>query len=340
MIIECFHSPTVSTYSRAFQSNLTLSDQATKSSTCPAKMNNCTAIGPDCPLDQTIYGYYPSLPANAFFAGIFGLLTFSNLVLGLRFRTYTYTIATFFGCLGETIGYVGRILLHSNPYSSTGFEMQITTLILSPAFLSAAIYLTLKHITLAFGPEHSRLKPKYYTWIFICCDIFTLALQGAGGGIAATAKTVSEQKIGNDLLMAGIVLQVVILLAFATATADFLLRLRRALKTTKATFSPEAHSLLSDNKFQLFIPGLVLAFITVFTRCCYRIGEMAGGWGNPVMQNQTYFIVLDGVMVLTASLCLTILHPGYCFPRLATGRPSRLGDVEKTVSDESLQGAK
>jgi hypothetical protein len=299
--------------------------------------NDCSAISPSCPLDETIYGYYPSLPGNAFFLAIFAILALSNLVLGLRFRTYTYTIAMFFGCLGEAIGYVGRVLLHSNPFSQVGFEMQICCLIISPAFISAAIYLTLKHVTLAFGPEHSRLKPKFYTWIFISCDIFTLALQGAGGGIAASAKTDSLQKIGNDLMMAGIVLQVITLLAFATASTDFLLRLRRAIKTTAATLSPEAHSLMADSKFQLFVAGLVLAFVTVFTRCCYRIAEMAGGWANPIMQNETDFIVLDGVMVSVASLCLTILHPGYCFPRLATGRASRLGDVEKRVSESSLE---
>jgi hypothetical protein len=44
-------------------------------------------------------------------------LTLSNLVLGLRFGTYTYTLAMFFGRLGEAIGYLGRVLLHLNPFS-------------------------------------------------------------------------------------------------------------------------------------------------------------------------------------------------------------------------------
>lgn len=303
----------------------------------PHRHNDCTAISASCPVDQTIYGYYPSLPGNTFFLAIFAIFTLSNLVLGLRFRTYTYTVAMFFGCLGEVIGYVGRVLLHSNPYSQVGFDMQICCLIISPTFISAAIYLTLKHVTLAFGPEYSRLKPKFYTWIFICCDMFTLILQGAGGGIAASAKTDSMQKIGNDLMLAGIVLQVAILLAFAAASADFLLRLSHSLKATNMTMSPEAYSLLLDTKFRAFVAGLLLAFVAIFIRCCYRIAEMAGGWANPIMQNETDFIVLDGVMVLVASLCLTVLHPGYCFPRLATGGASRLRDVEKKVSESSLE---
>ena len=141
--------------------------------------------------------------------------------------------------------------------------------------------------------------------------------------------------LGSNLTMAGI--QVVILLAFATASADFLLRLHRALRSTMATLSPEVQGLLADTKFQLFAAWLALAFLTIFTGCCYCISEMAGGWANHIIQNEMDFVVLDGVMALIASPCLIILHPGSYFPRLATGRQSGLWDVEKRVSDRSLE---
>src|SRR5436305_5253686 len=95
--------------------------------------SECMEISPFCPVEQTIYGYYPSLPANAFFLAVFAALSLSNLVLGLGFRTYTYTVAMFLGCFGEAIGYVVRLLLHRNPYSQVGFQMQFFCLILSPA---------------------------------------------------------------------------------------------------------------------------------------------------------------------------------------------------------------
>jgi len=37
-----------------------------------------------------------------------------------------------FGCAGEMAGYIGRIMMHSNPWSNSGFELQICTLIFSP----------------------------------------------------------------------------------------------------------------------------------------------------------------------------------------------------------------
>ena len=115
------------------------------------------------------------------------------------------------GCLGECLGYVGRIMMHSNPYSQGAFSLQIVLLIFSPAFLAAGIYLTLKHIVISFGPEWSRLKPNWYTYIFIACDITSLVLQSAGGALAATAEDNDQKTLdaGTDIMIAGIIWQVV-----------------------------------------------------------------------------------------------------------------------------------
>jgi hypothetical protein len=294
---------------------------------------DCLSVSPACPVSASIYGYYPSLGANAFFAAFFGIALITNLTLGLRYKTWTFMIALGLGSLTECIGYVGRILLHSNPFSSTGFEIQICCLIMAPAFISAAIYLTLKHLTLAFAPHLNRIPARSYTWAFISADIFSLVLQGSGGGIAATANPGSSMlNVGTDLMMSGIVLQVITLLVFGGLALDFVLRLARDTKP----LSSEAMELKSRRSFRLFLAGLTLAFLTVFTRCVYRIAEMAGGWSNPIMQSEAEFIALDGVMVMLATAALTVFHPGYCFPRLAGGFAKGEDMREKMGSQESL----
>ena len=159
------------------------------------------------------------------------------------------------------------------------------------AFLAAGIYLTLKHIILTIGPEYSRLPARYYTWIFIICDLFSLILQGAGGGLAATASTTSGQATGNNLMMAGIVWQVFTLLVFGFLAGKYALDAYRH----RLEFSQSVVTLLSSMRFKLFLYSLVVAFLALFTRCVYRIAEMAGGWRNEIMQNEVDFIVLDGV---------------------------------------------
>jgi hypothetical protein len=120
---------------------------------------------------------------------------------------------------------------------------------MAPAFVSAAIYLTLKHITLCFGPELKHFPARYYTWVFITTDIFSLVLQVCGGGIVATASSGSLLSVGTGLMMAGIVLQVVTLLVFGAISVDFALWLSRSTKP----FSLEAVDMKNNLCFKLFL---------------------------------------------------------------------------------------
>lgn len=158
-----------------------------------------------------MYGYYPSLGWNAFFAAAFGLACLLQVGLGIRYKTWTYMIGVGLGCLGECLGYIGRVMMHNNPYDDGGFTLQIVLLIFSPAFLAAGIYLVLKHVVLSFGTSWSRLRPAWYTYIFIACDITSLVLQSAGGAVAATAEDSDRKTLdaGTDIMIGGIIFQVV-----------------------------------------------------------------------------------------------------------------------------------
>ncbi|OAP54313.1 hypothetical protein AYL99_11414 [Fonsecaea erecta] len=280
-------------------------------------LSNCTEVTPRCPVENSIYGYYPSIGANAFFVAFFAMCGAFQLLFGIRYKTWTYLIAMLLACVDQSLGYVGRVILHHNPFDSIGFEIQICCLILGPAFNSAAIYLVLKHITLVFGPEYSKIKPNWYTWIFITGDLISLVLQAIGGGMAATADdNQSQQDTGDDLMMAGIAWQVVTLFFFGGAASWYVFRRWRA---HNEPLSAEASGFLNDRKFRLFVYGFIITYVAIVIRCIYRIVEMAGGWASPVMQFEPAFIALDGCMVVIATLVQTAFHPGFCFPRLSSG---------------------
>ncbi|KAK9234062.1 RTA1 domain-containing protein [Lipomyces kononenkoae] len=295
--------------------------------------HKCTTITPSCPVEATIYGYYPSLVANVFFAAAFGFYMVLNIAFAVRYRTVSYGIALILGCMTEVVGYIGRIMMHHNPWSQAGFDIQICCLIIAPAFMSAGIYLTLKHLTLCFGSEHSRIKPALYTWIFIFFDLFSLVLQGTGGGLAASGKASNTIDTGNDIMLAGICFQVVTLSVFALMALDYYLRFRRS----KLVLSPKTETLQHDIKFKLFITALVIAFLSIYIRCVYRIVEMAGGWGNTIMRDETGFIVLEGAMILVAVSFLTIFHPGYCFPQLRSHHLNAIDDGPSTYEMVGLK---
>lgn len=159
------------------------------------------------------------------------------------------------------------------------------------AFLAAAVYLTLKYLVLTVGEQYSRLPAKYYTWIFILCDLLSLILQGAGGGLAATADTDASAATGNNLMMAGIVWQVFTLLVFGILAGEYAARAYRR----RSEWTQPVVNLVSSMRFKLFVGSIATAFTVILIRCVYRIAEMAGGWRNEIMQNEAEFIVLDGV---------------------------------------------
>lgn len=131
--------------------------------------NGLISFGPDanctldtCPLEASILRYQPSIPANAVFAGVFGLSLIIHAFQGIRMRTWGFMASMIAGCILEIIGYVGRFIIHDNPFDFNGFLMQISmcsmvrwkeyllTLIVcitvAPVFFSAAIYVLLSQV--------------------------------------------------------------------------------------------------------------------------------------------------------------------------------------------------
>ncbi|KAF1826483.1 RTA1-domain-containing protein [Dissoconium aciculare CBS 342.82] len=283
---------------------------------------NCTGVTPECPAYYSPLTYQPSLVANFIFLIIFIVCALVSLILGLFYRTWAYGFCTVAGCVLELLGYLGRVKLHSDLWNSGAFTTQIITLIIAPAFLSASIYLTLKHVVLTFGREFSLLKPALYTWIFVSMDILSLLVQAAGAAIfGAKNADISQLKAGANIALAGIILQVVSLATFGLLGGLYLFRLNKHW----GTLSPQAVAIAHSTRTHFFAAAVIIAYITILIRCIYRIPELAGGYRNEVYMNQTEFIVLEGVMISIAAICLSFIHPGIFFPQLSAHQRKKQG---------------
>ncbi len=51
----------------------------------------------------------------------------------------------------------------------------------------------------------------------------------------------------------------------------------------------------------------------LFIRTVFRSVELSQGFGGKLANNEVEFMVLDGVMVILASICMTVFHPGFGF---------------------------
>ncbi|KAK4629469.1 Efflux pump himE [Fulvia fulva] len=265
-----------------------------------------------CDPSQSVYGYRPNLAATLVFLILFTLSGLIYTWQGILTKTNFFTTAMVLGCLSELLGYVAKMLLWKDPFSDAGFKMSVVLLTFAPAFYSAGIYYTLKHICLTFGAGFSRLRPGLYTWVFISCDVFSIVLQAAGGATASASEDEKVLKIGDNIMIAGLATQVATMLAFGLFAADYCFAIYR----NRAHLNPATATLRRQMKFKLFCAALWLAYSVILIRCAYRLAELAKGWGpqNDILRNQRLFVGLDSVMCAIASVVLNVWHPGWSFP--------------------------
>ncbi|KMU77225.1 RTM1 protein [Coccidioides immitis RMSCC 3703] len=263
-----------------------------------------------CPIEYAVFGYRPSLPANIIFTALFGLCALTQVAEMGIFRSYTFSIPVILGGICEVVGYVGRILLYDNPFSQDAFLIQICCLTIAPAFYSAAIYFCIADIVKLLGPEASRLKPHHYAWIFIPCDVISLILQGAGGGIASVASQENEDPTtGTNVMVAGLVFQVFSLLMFILLTLEFLWRVRNKRPKSISDESIKEKSSSRHQKFLLFGIPFALAILCIFIRCAFRVAELSNGWTGELIKHEDTFIALEGAMIAVSGVALNISHP-------------------------------
>jgi len=263
-----------------------------------------------CDLSLSSFLYRPTVAGNALFAGIFAACIIGQLFLGIKHKTWGYMVAMILGLLLEVVGYVARVMIHNSPFDNNNFLMYLVCLTIAPALLTAAIYLCLGRIVHVYGEHLSYFKARTYTVIFCTCDLISLVLQALGGGIASSSNDLSGKNLGKNLMLAGLIFQVVSLVLFALCAGDFALRVMKNKSRWNVKYIDIVNSLL----FKSFLVGLAVASVTIFARSVYRCAELAGGFnGSLFTSDEALFMVLEGAMIVIATTCLTVLHPAVAF---------------------------
>jgi len=172
--------------------------------------------------------------------------------------------------LNRDVGYAGRVPLSDNPWNQQAFETQICAIILAPTLICISIYLTMKHVCLSFNPELSRIRPNVYPFIFVPADVSCLLVQAIGGALAASAGLNNPTLLngGNRAIIAGVALQVFVLLGFGAAMTDYYRRLKKWVRSPEADSA--AVTLWGDRKFRMFAYACFGAYCCLVIRCIYR----------------------------------------------------------------------
>lgn len=335
--------------------------------TCNLNITDSSLCTPEtCCLAQGEINYLPSLGGNAAYAAIFGILLLSSLLFGIRYRTTSFTIWMSLGLAGEIVGYVGRVMLHNNIFDFNAFLTYLIPLTISPAFLTACIYLCLARIIYITDPNlaYTRLKPMTYTSIFVTFDVISLVLQGAGGGVAATADDKKGSDLGVNIMIAGLAFQVVSLVIFIALCSDFTWRLYRGSRYGPVmpnitvtdndssydpgnknyghvSTGPHASTLDSvrcSKMFKGFIIALAVATVLILIRSSYRLAELQGGFNGALANDEVLFMILEGPMIILSVLLLTVFHPGFCLGKRGLWSMKAFQGVKGRKGEKDAEG--
>ncbi|SPQ24693.1 6e80bec3-ca3f-4ba2-afb5-8579566786a1 [Thermothielavioides terrestris] len=185
---------------------------------------NCTLD--ICPVELSVYGYRPSLAANTTFIALYALSAVIHTYLGIRWKQWWFMGCMLLAAASAIIGYIGRVMMYYNPFNFSAFMLQIICVTTVPVYYCAALYVTLALAVNHFSPALSRFNPRLFYSLFIPCDLVSLALQAAGGGLSTSSSGSSQ--VGVDLALVGLGLQVFTMLLFCGLFADYLIRYARS----------------------------------------------------------------------------------------------------------------
>lgn len=274
------------------------------------------------------YGYIPTEGVCITFIVLFSLSALLHTAQAIKWRTWYMLPTMVIGCIGETVGWSGRLWSSRSPPLMDPFLMQITSTIISPTFMSAANFTILGLIIRRLGVQYSRLSPAWYLIIFVTLDVAALTVQAIGGASASGAASRGENAdAGARIMLWGIIVQMIALTAYVILGADFIRAYHfnkpvRALpkESVDTLQEKESHSSVNRNT-RIMLVGLVINSVFLFIRTIYRTIELNEGWSGAIITNQLLFNVLDGMQIVCATYTFNILHPGYLLKVPQTDAP-------------------
>ncbi|KAL4757189.1 RTA1 domain-containing protein [Aspergillus foveolatus] len=248
------------------------------------------------------YRYYPSEAAAILFTVLFDMATFVHLYQLVRHRTWSF-IPFLIGGFFEWVGYIGRILSSTESpdcWTMGSYIQQTLLLSRAPALFAASIYMMLGRIVVLLDAEQLCLfKKKWLSKFFVCGDILSFTVQAAGGGVMAGGG-LSAVHNGENIVIAGPVIQIVFFGVFIATCALFHKRIKK---------SPTEQSLGLNGTWCKHLHILYAANLLIMIRSVFRLIEYAMGNNGYLLRHEVFLYVFDGLLMLLVMILLNAIHP-------------------------------
>ncbi|KGO70835.1 RTA-like protein [Penicillium expansum] len=261
-----------------------------------------------------LWKYLPSIPAAVIFLVLFAAATTFHFWKLHRTKAWL-CLAFSIGGLFEVIGYAARVAAHNSTDSVIVFAIQNVFLLLGPTLFAASVYMTLARIICSVHAEkHSLVRIKWLTKIFVMGDVVSFLVQGGASGLMATG---NNQKMGSNIVVAGLVIQVIMFGLFIVTSIVFEVRMRR---------SPPAEAFDEGINWMRHLRTLYAVSALILVRSIFRVVEYAAGNDGYPLTHEWMLYVFDSVLMIISMLIWGIWHPG-TLPRLTVSDQETVTEV-------------
>ncbi|KAH7129602.1 RTA1 like protein-domain-containing protein [Dactylonectria estremocensis] len=263
--------------------------------------------------DYYLWKYIPSTPAAGIFTALFALGTVYIAWRMFKSRAWFCT-AFIIGGLLEVVGYASRATARDQTEKLMPFVIQSTFILIAPALFAASVYMVLARVIRSVGAESLSIVPiRWLTKIFVCGDIVSFVVQASGAGIMVTA---DSMKTGENIILGGLFIQIVIFGLFALTAIVFEVRLRR---------QGSAVSLDRELSWKSTMLMLYVVSVLIMVRSIFRVIEYIMGNDGYPLRNEWTLYVFDACLMFGVVVAF-----GWRFPD--SFDPRKVGDLEMEPS--------
>lgn len=147
--------------------------------------------------------------------------------------------------------------------------MQALLILLAPILFAASVYMILGRLIRATGAEsYAIIRVTRITKIFVGGDILCFLIQAMGAGMLSGADSKEGKDRGQNVILCGLIIQIIIFLLFLLVAIIFHKRLRSR---------PTGKTLDASITWERMLSQLYIVSVLITIRNLFRVIEYAAG---------------------------------------------------------------
>ena len=224
------------------------------------------------------------------------------------------------------MGYIGRTAATNATDELMPYIIQSVFLLVPPSLFATSVYMVLGRIMRALGPageECSIIKVRWLTTIFVIGDVFAFLVQASGAGLMAAG---DDPTVGENIVVAGLIIQILFFGLFVAAAVLFHVRYERYLSVS--------HSLSSTQNLVRFpwtkmLTMLYVVSALILVRCIFRIIEYITGADAYLLTHEWTLYVFDSLLMAATMAIFYVRYP--------SGIPLAKGSYQPSDGDSCIR---